>query len=68
MFKDAAKRVFGSRGTFSSSTSPWLCDLGPRLDYSSFSLIISKSEMIDSIHMSEAAARISEVMCIKHSG
>lgn len=57
----------GARGIFSRSAAPWLCDLGPRLDHSSFSLIISKSEMIDSIYMSETALRISEVMCIKHS-
>lgn len=57
----------GARGTLSRSAAPWLCDLGPRLDYSSFSLIISKSEMIDSIYMSETALRISEVMWIKHS-
>lgn len=46
---------------------PGLCVLGPRLDHSSFSLIISKSEMIASIYMSETALRISEMMCIKHS-
>lgn len=66
MFKDNVKRMLWVLG------APSADQLLPgfvtwALDHSSFSLIISKSEMIDSIHMSETALRISEVMCIKHS-
>lgn len=43
MFKDDAKRMLRELGhPVGKSTPPWLCDPGPRLDRSSFSLSVNQ--------------------------